>query len=357
MQAYEATVSYKIIYICSVSDDEHRGFLRIGETTLNSSLSPEQLRPRPDLMEDAARRRIDQQNRTAMHAYQLHHVALADRIVQLSDGSIRAVTFRDKDVQEVLDNSGYLCRRFTDTGRKSEWYQVDLQTAIHAIEAVRQGKTVLRVDQGSAATGKPIPKIELRDEQKNAIEKTRNVYRHGDTMLWDCKMRFGKTLTTCALAKDMKFPKTIIVTHRPVVVDGWEKDFHLIFRDSDGYVFQTKVKRGGNEAEYDAAIDARNAAALHNLCSSGTPFFYFASAQDLRGSKLAGGPHNKNEAVFAMDCDYIVYNEAHEGTQTELGQTVQQLLETSAGGKHPIILHLSGTPYNIMAQFEENTYS
>ena len=357
MQAYEATVSYKIIYIYSIPDGEHKGFLKIGETTLESVLSPEQLRSQHSLLSDTAKRRINQQNRTAMNRYELLHVELAERLVQLADGSTRAVTFRDSDVHDVLDRSGYLCRRFTDTGRKSEWYQVDLQTAIHAISAVKEGRTVLNESERTAVSTVPAARIELRDEQKDAITKTLRVYRRTDSMLWDCKMRFGKTLTTCALAKEMGVQKTIIVTHRPVVVDGWEKDFHLIFGDSGDYVFQTKVKRGGDEAEFDAAIDAGNTAALHNLASSGTRFFYFASVQDLRGSKRAGGNHPKNEAVFDMDWDFIVYDEAHEGTQTELGQKVQMLLETSASGKRPKVLHLSGTPYNIMARFEDNVYS
>lgn len=58
-----------------------------------------------------------------------------------------------------------------------------------------------------------------------------------------------------------------------------------------------------------------------------------------------------------MDWDCIVYDEAHEGTQTQLGQTVQSLLEAPKNGKAPKVLSLSGTPYNLLGQFEENVYT
>ena len=75
--------------------------------------------------------------------------------------------------------------------------------------------------------------------------------------------------------------------------------------------------------------------------------------QDLRGSKLVKGKHPKNKAVFAMDWDLIIYDEAHEGTQTDLGQAVQTLLEQPKAGKVPKVLQLSGTPYNIQSQYSD----
>jgi hypothetical protein len=356
MIAYEATLSYKVIYIYSIPNKSHEGFLKIGDTTIESGASPDQLPANHEALKQAAIKRINQQNKTAMTPYDLLYVELADRTVTVPSGYTRTVTFRDKDVHDVLDNSGYLCRKFEESGKKSEWYQVNLQTAINAIQAVKQGRHVL--SEGERCSDVPsAPAIVLRDEQRAAIAKTISVFKKQDKMLWDCKMRFGKTLTTCQLAKEMKVQKTIIVTHRPVVVDGWRKDFHLIFGDCNDYVFQTKVKKVGDELTFDDSIDAENTAALRNLAAAGTSFFYFASVQDLRGSKCVGGSFPKNEAVFDMDWDFIVYDEAHEGTQTELGQAVQSRLETSSLGKKPKILHLSGTPYNIMGQFEDNLYS
>ena len=45
-------------------------------------------------------------------------------------------------------------------------------------------------------------------------------------MLWNAKMRFGKTLSHYKLLKEMAFKRTIIITHRPVVSDGWFERFY-----------------------------------------------------------------------------------------------------------------------------------
>ena len=72
--------------------------------------------------------------------------------------------------------------------------------------------------------------------------------------------------------------------------------------------------------------------------------------QDLRGSELVGGNFDKNNEVFATAWDCIIVDEAHEGTQTELGKAVMQEL-TKANTK---ILRLSGTPFNLLDDFKED---
>lgn len=108
---------------------------------------------------------------------------------------------------------------------------------------------------------------------------------------------------------------------------------------------------------YDAAMDARNDANLTAYQNSGKAFVYFASMQDLRGSQRADGKFDKNNAVFDMDWDLVIYDEAHEGTQTQRGQKVQSLLEAEKNGKAPKVLQLSGTPYNLMQKYENNVYT
>lgn len=48
-------------------------------------------------------------------------------------------------------------------------------------------------------------------------------------------------------------------------------------------------------------------------------YIYFASIQDLRGSKIVGGKFDKNDDVFNIDWNCVIIDEAHEGTTTELG--------------------------------------
>lgn len=365
MVAYESPVSYKLIYVFSVPYEDHAGLLKIGDATIKTSASAAQLPPNCDLLNAAAHARIKQETKTAMTQYELLYTEIAEKTVRLDDGSTKSVAFRDYEVNEVLARSGYPSRKFFDTGKASEWYPVALQTAKNAIKAVKEGRSVLTEAEKTEAErtdslladAAPRPVIVLRDEQKEAVSRTRSVFKKEDEMLWDCKMRFGKTITACSLAKECDFQKTIVVTHRPVVADGWAKDYHLVFGDSDDHVFQTKI-RGGQEVDFDEHIDAENAHALRNLAASGKRFMYFASMQDLRESaRVKPGGYKKNDVVFDMDWDFIIFDEAHEGTQTELGQKVEQLLVAPKHGKTPKVLSLSGTPYNIIGKYEDNVYS
>lgn len=199
--------------------------------------------------------------------------------------------------------------------------------------------------------------IKLRDEQKDAVDKTLTIFKTRDKMLWNCKMRFGKTLTAYELIRRGSYQKTIVVTHRPVVEQGWEEDHSKLFGKNSNHVFMKKQDLTYSEDYLDYNSDIKNDVALKNAKNTGEHFTYFASMQDLRGSKRAGGKFDKNNAVFDMDWDLIIYDEAHEGTQTDLGQKVQSLLETEKNGKKPKILELSGTPYNIMDKYDDNVYT
>lgn len=360
MAGYEAAFKYKLIYIMAIHDVDHAGYLKIGDATLASALGPSQLPPNCELLNVAAHERIKQYTKTALTSYELLYTELALRFTQMADGTSMPNPFRDEDIHDVLARSGYPCKRFPDTDRDSEWYAVNLETAVNAIKAYKEGRTVLSPSEKACAPTKPghsVQKsIELRQEQKMAVERTIQVFHTNNRMLWDCKMRFGKTVSAYELIREAKFQKVIVVTHRPVVEEGWQKDHDLIFGVGSKHIFVTK-KINGNSYEYDASIDSENDRILRNYARIGTYFAYFASMQDLRGSKRAGGKFDKNNAVFEIDWDLIIYDEAHEGTQTDLGQIVQTLLETPKNGKAPKILSLSGTPYNLIGQYEENVYT
>ena len=371
-QIYAGTAQYNLIYIFAIHDEAHKGYLKIGETSFSSTSSYKQLAPNCNELNQNAHARIKQYTKTALVQYELLYTELARKQVCLADGTIESASFSDRDVHEVLDRSGFDVHKFYDTDKDSEWYNVPLLPAISAIRAVKEGRNVLTQaeKQGNApntsgVTEKPLvsvsskSKIILRQEQSDCIAKTRAVFARGDRMLWDCKMRFGKTVTAYSLIKIMKYQKVLVVTHRPAVVDGWRSDFELIFDDNHVFLTKSNIKESDRFTPEDASIDAENDRQLTNLAISKTPFVYFASMQDLRGSKLAGGKFDKNRGVFSMDWDIIIYDEAHEGTQTELGLAVQQLLETPKDGKAPKkVLQLSGTPYNLLNQYEDdNVYS
>lgn len=360
MPGYEAAFKYKLIYVMAIHDEAHEGYLKIGEATLASGRGPTQLPPNCDDLNAGAHSRIKEYTRTALIEYELLHTELAVRFTTMQDGATMPTPFCDTDIHDVLSRSGFDCKRFPDTDRKSEWFPVDLVVAISAIRAYKEFRDVLTAAEKFHPPLAPNREIKqtivMRREQNEAVTKALSVYESGDRMLWDCKMRFGKTVSAYELMRRVGYQKTIVVTHRPVVEEGWRTDHDLVFDIDNPHLF-LKKKISSSTYEYDASIDAENERSLRNAAASGVPFVYFASMQDLRGSKLVGGKFDKNNAVFETDWDLVVYDEAHEGTQTDLGQAVQALLESEKNGKKPKVLSLSGTPYNILGQYEENVYT
>ena len=339
---------YNLIYIYAIHNEEHRNLLKIGKASINSPYSMAQLPPNCPALNQGAHARILQQTRTALVSYELLHTELAVKMITMRDGSQQAQHFQDHDVHEVLLASGFRSIRFNESGRASEWFEVDLETAKAAIAAVKAGKdTVAPPVRVLAPTTKK--SIKLRREQEENVEYTMDIFKRYDTMLWNCKMRYGKTVTAYELIKRSKYQKTIVITHRPAVEDGWESDHALIF-GGENHRFIDKTQ---NRNSYDERMDAENDRQINKAVASGVPFVYFASIQDLRGSKRVEGQFDKNNAVFDTDWDLLIIDEAHEGTSTSLGDAVIAALRK----KNTKVLSLSGTPYNIMDGYEENVYT
>jgi len=321
---------YKLIYVFRINDSAHNGLLKVGETTLASDKTPDELLPNCRELNVAAKSRINQYTQTAGIAYDLLHTELAVREIT-KDGKKQLKAFSDHNVHKVFERSGIKRHYFDEKNKANEWFKVDLETVKRAIQAVKDG----RISLTSSEITEEYSPIIFRPEQKAAIKQTIAKFKTSDRMLWNAKMRFGKTLTALQVAKEMGFEKTIILTHRPVVNQGWYDDFQKIFYDTD-YVYGSKT----------------NGEQIESLVDSGNKFVYFASMQDLRGSQAVGGKFDKNDYIFLIDWDFVVIDEAHEGTLTKLGQAV--IDEICNQTKKPKILRLSGTPFNLLDQFKQD---
>lgn len=327
---YFSTLKAKLIYIFTINDAAHQGCVKIGEATLDEAVSLA-LPPNCKELNAAARRRIDQYTKTAGIDYTLRHAELTFAI---RGGTL--VNFNDKEVHNVLLRSGIKRHDFSMKNQGKEWFECSVETAVKAIEAVKQGRTA--ISSNEIVTAKE--EIEFRPEQKEAITKTVTKFSSGGKlMLWNAKMRFGKTLSALQVVKDCQFHRTIIITHRPVVDKGWFEDFGKIFGMLDGYRYGSREK--GFKFE-ELEKDAKKSADEH--------YVYFASMQDLRGAQLAGGKYDKNSAIFKANYDLVIVDEAHEGTQTQLGQNVLNLLTK----ENTCMLNLSGTPFNLLDDYRED---
>ena len=72
--------SYKLIYIFTINDNKHKGLLKIGDATLKSSESIENLPPNCKLLNQAAKNRIKSYTNTAGIDFTLLHTELAVRM-------------------------------------------------------------------------------------------------------------------------------------------------------------------------------------------------------------------------------------------------------------------------------------
>ncbi|MFK4925362.1 Eco57I restriction-modification methylase domain-containing protein [Lactococcus garvieae] len=316
------TAERKLIYIQTVDNESgmfpaYNGTQKIGEATAPSDDFEVDWSPNSDFLRTVGAKRINQYMKTAGLKFVLEWVELAWKKSTKS-------WFHDHDVHEVLQRSGVRRPEILDG---AEWFQTDLETAKSAIKAVKEGKSALSV----VTEDNPETQITLRPEQKSAVEQTRKNFKKNKKMLWNAKMRFGKTLTSLQLIKEEKYSKVLIMSHRPVVSNSWFEDFEKMKMTDEGYRFGSE-----NRGER-----------LGNLKASDKPFIYFVSIQKLR---YDGGKVNLSE-FSDVDWDLIIIDEAHEGTQTELADNVLKNLEKSKTKT----LSLSGTPFNIQDQYDENS--
>ena len=316
------TAERKFIYIQTVKNEDglfnaFEGTQKIGEGTISQEDIEADWSPNSSFLRQVAPKRINQYMRTSGLPYTLGWVELAYK-------KSTKTWFHDYDVHNVLKRSGISNAENLDG---KEWFKTDLETAKLAIKAVKEGRNYINSSiEESFIDG---VEIQLRPEQENAVKQTQRVFKGKDRMLWNAKMRFGKTLTALQLVKNEQFQKVLIMTHRPVVSDSWFDDFKKMRMNDVGYDFGS-INKGEK---------------LETLKRSDKPFIYFASIQLLRYNNAQANLQDFSD----VDWDLIIIDEAHEGTQTELSNKVLQGLV-----KHNTkILELSGTPFNILSQFDE----
>lgn len=325
------TFEYKVIYICSVDDPKHKDCLKIGDAVVHTDKNIEELTPNSKELNQAARKRIHEWSNT----FGVNPDLLYTEIAAKKEGT-HYIAFRDYQIQAVLKNSGIDNKKLANS---REWFEIDLKTAIAAIKAFKNGYTNLShtdIDSVEAP-------LVLRPEQEECVTTIVKHFNKSNRYLINGKMRFGKTIVGHEIIKRCNFEKTLILTHRPVVDEGWYEDFNKVFKGSN-WIYGSKKK--GNELKI---LLSKNKNAKKNI-------IYFASLQDLRGTDIVGGKFDKNDEVFNTEWDCLIIDEAHEGTTTNLGMSVIDAIISK--NDNVKLLELSGTPFNILDNYtEENTYT
>ena len=251
--------------------------------------------------------------------------------------------FKDYEVHKILEQAG-----IKRTGSRNEWCRCsvdDLRATVIAVKE-RQSLNIGRVFNFS-----------LRPEQKKAIEGAKNYFKSYKTtetktphILWNCKMRFGKTFTAYKLAQEMQWKKVLILTFKPAVENSWKEDLesHIDFKE---WQFISRSTQSIDD------INQKN------------PFVCFASFQDFLGKTKSGGIKLKNKWAHKVEWDCIILDEYHYGswrdTAKELYESEDKKEQKESMGvgmddwsedisplKTNHYLYLSGTPFRAIESGE-----
>lgn len=261
------------IYAYSISDEAHKGLLKVGQTTRD------------------VKRRVTEQLKTA--AIKNYKIEL-DEPAEREDGTI----FTDRQVRLALVKKGF-------ENTELEWMRCTINDVKTVLTELRTGR------QFTSTHHETFP---MRREQAEAVNKT-HTYFHSvwkedmhavPRFLWNAKMRFGKTFTTYQLAKKLGAKRALVVTFKPAVEDAWQTDLESHV-DFDGWQYLSRSS-GSDPTQ----IDYRK------------PVVYFSSFQDLLGRDTAGNIKAKNEWLHTVNWDLVVFDEYHFGAWRE---TAKELFE------------------------------
>ncbi len=295
--------------------------------------------------------RVAQQYPTLRPDAKPYTIVYADSAMR-PDGS----SFTDKAVHKVL-------RQQKIHNPNGEWFACSVRQVRAVVEALRNYETV---------DMQRTERFAMRPEQREAVDKTsayfRNYTQTADGriphLLWNCKMRFGKTFAAYQLAKRMEWKRILVLTFKPAVQSAWADDLQT-HCDFEGWQFISH----DSSLTYETADHSR-------------PIVCFGSFQDYLGKDSKGRIKVRNEWVHAINWDCVILDEYHYGAWRNrakelFGKEAQLLLDFSQDemsepdevdyfdeAAMPITtgayLYLSGTPFRALNSgefIEEQIYN
>lgn len=270
--------------------------------------------------------RIKEQTHTVGVDYKIHWHLLAAYMTEPFG------TFMDKDFHAYLKKLGV--KRENGT----EWFQIDPKSARMEFVEFAQNHGIVTDDNADAV----LP-YKLRDEQVQAVRMAKEYFlsHSNGEFLWNCKPRFGKTLSAYDLCVQLGATNVLIVTNRPAIANSWYQDYETFFGPQSGYLFVSNVE-GIKDRKYVLSREEYTSKLREGMKGC----IEFVSLQDLKGSIYFGGGHDKLAEVSAehgLTWDILIIDEAHEGVDTYKTDTAFNHINR----KHT--LHLSGTPFKALA--------
>ncbi|MGM0855881.1 MAG: DEAD/DEAH box helicase [Pseudomonadota bacterium] len=272
------------IYIYSTAESRKKGLIKIGDAQNVEQRIKEQLN-----------------TASAFDASSFDYKKLYETEAVRHDGT----EFRDHHIHEMLAAKSYPKHRITEGAETlkgtTEWFAIQPDKAIHLIDQYKAGYSAAEIDI------ERFQDFPMRPEQAAAVEQTRDYFNaqpssNGSVeMLWNAKMRFGKTFTAYQLARAMGFAKVLVLTYKPAVESAWQEDLehHVDFKE---YVF---LRRESLES-------------INTYLGNGRKVVAFASYQDILGTQDDDTDiKDKHRQLFEMDWDIVIIDEFHYGAGTK----------------------------------------
>lgn len=304
-------IEYKVYGYTLPEVPSHDGYVKIGDTT-----------------RDAATRVFEQVGTAGLNPN-----ILFEKLARKSDGR----WFRDKELHRYFKLNGIERKDFN--GRADEWFYFN-GTVERAEELTDK---FIQRDYDEIQITNDKSDYVLRNEQQQAVKKTLEYYHSEDEekeFLWNAKPRFGKTLTTYDLIRNLETTNVLIVTNRPAIANSWFDDFQkfIAWQEPHMKFISETDALNGKAMSRDQYIDH-----LYTTTHENPSQIAFISLQDLKGAKFAGGRYEKLDWVTGLDWDVLVIDEAHEGIDTKKTDRAFSQI------KRKFTLHLSGTPFKALA--------
>lgn len=268
--------------------------------------------------------RIKQQTHTADIQYEL---AWQDNAM-FKDGS--GEYFTDHDFHSFLES-----QMSVERTPGTEWFHVDGPTSRQHFDRFTRRELAAKSEERLT--------YELRKEQQKAVSMTKAYFEGGgEEFLWNAKPRFGKTLTSYDLVRQMGFTKVLIVTNRPSIANSWADDFFKFIGWREEYAFVSDT---------DALKDKPGVLSRENYISvtrhqeekAPKGMIAFESLQGLKGSVYFGGEYDKLRWMSELEFDLLIVDESQEGVDTMKTERAFRSIKR----KHT--LYLSGTPFKQLA--------
>jgi type II restriction enzyme len=181
----------------------------------------------------------------------------------------------------------------------------------------------------------------LRPEQRDAVNLALAAFQAEPAeALWNAKPRFGKTLTTYDLMRQLDVTKALIVTNRPAIANSWYDDFERFIGHQTTFKFVSESASLAARSPMSRE-QWRHYSSVH--VDQDPRIIEFVSLQDLKGSEYFGGIYPKLKHIAKIEWDLLVIDEAHEGVDTFKTDVAFDKI------KRARTLHLSGTPFKALA--------